>query len=58
MITELQDRLADANAKIEDLENRSCRYNVRIRGLPETCTDLEGAMHELMKDLIPDISPH
>lgn len=58
MITDLQDRLEEAYTKIEDLENRSRRYNVRIRGLPETHTDLEGAMRELMKDLIPNINTH
>lgn len=58
MDTDLQNRLEKACAKIEDLENRSCHYNVRIQGLPETHTELEGAIQALMKDLIPDISLH
>lgn len=58
MITELQNRLEEAYTKIEDLENRFRSYNVHIRGLPETHTDLEGAIQELMKELILDISPH
>lgn len=56
MITDLQDRLEEAYTKIEDLENRSRRYNVRLRSLPENHTDLEEAMRELMKELIPDIT--
>lgn len=31
---------------------------MRIQGLPESHTDLEVAMRQLMKDLIPDISTH
>lgn len=58
MIFDLQDRLDEDYTKIEDLENRSRRYNVCIRGLPESHTDLEGAMRELIKDLIPDINTH
>lgn len=58
MAAELQGRLEEAYVKIEDLDNRSCRYNVHIRGLPETHTDLEGAMYTLMKELIPDILTH
>lgn len=57
-ITSLQDQLDQANAKIEGLENRSRRYNFRIRGLPESETDLEESIHALMKQLIPDISPY
>lgn len=58
MITDLQDRLEEAYTKIEDLENRSCRYNVRIHCIPETHTDFEEAMRQLMKELIPDINAH
>lgn len=35
-IQELQDQLEVATSKIDDLENRSRRYNFRIRGLPES----------------------
>lgn len=51
MISELQDKLEEANAKIKDLENRSRLYNVRIRGILETHIDLEGAIDKLMKNL-------
>lgn len=56
MITDLQGRLDEAHTKIEDLEKLSRRYNVRLRGLPETHTVLEGAMRKLMKELIPDLT--
>lgn len=58
MITELQAQLDQANTKIENLKNRSRRYNFRIQCLPEPVTDLEDAVHSLMKDLMPDISDH
>lgn len=58
LISELHTRLEDAHTKIKDLENRSHRYNVRIRGLPEYIIHLEKAVQTLMKDLIPDILPH
>lgn len=58
MISSLQDQLDQANAKIEDLENRSRRYNFRVRGLPESINDLEEVVHDLMKDLIPDFATH
>lgn len=44
MISDLQGRLEEAYTKIEDLENQSRGYNVRIKELKETHTDLEGAM--------------
>lgn len=45
-------------AKIDDLENRSRRLNFRIRGLPETVTDIPEAVHSLIKSLIPDVRAH
>lgn len=50
MISYLQDQLDLANTKIEDLENRSRRYNFRLRGLPESITGLEA--------VVPGISLH
>lgn len=58
MISTLREQLDQANTKIEDLENRSRRYNFRLRGLPESITDLEDTVHTLMRDLILGISPH
>lgn len=55
---ELHDQLEGAMAKIDDLENRSRRLNFRIRGLPETVTDIPDAVHALIKHLIPDIRAH
>lgn len=55
MITELHNRLEEAYNKIDDLENRTRRYNFRIRGLPETVKDLSSITHSLMQSAIPDI---
>lgn len=57
-IQDLQDQLDSALYKIDDLENRSRRSNFRIRGLPETVTDVPAAVRSLLKDLLPDISEH
>lgn len=58
MISSLQDQLDQANTKIEDLKNRSRLYNFRLCRSPELITDLEDAVHILMQDLIPGISPY
>lgn len=39
MITDLQDCLEEAYAKIDDLENCARHYNFRFRCLPETVKD-------------------
>lgn len=57
-ISSLQEQLDQANTKIEDLEKRSWRYNLRIRGLSESVTDLEDAFLFRMQVLIHEISPH
>lgn len=44
-------------SKIDDLGNRSQRYNFRIRGLPEIVMDVHPAVLSLTQDLIPDIPP-
>lgn len=54
-IQEMQDQLETAFAKIDDLENRSRRYNFRVRGLPEAEQEVQSAVKDLMKDLIPGI---
>lgn len=57
-ISSLQKQLDHANAKIEDLENRSRWNNFMIRELPKSVVDLEDTIHILMQDLIPDFSHH
>lgn len=57
MILSLQDQLDQANPKIEDLENRSRRYNFHVSGLPETVINLEESIRTLMTHLIPEIPP-
>lgn len=52
----LQEQLETAIARIDDLENRSRRQNLRIRGLPESITDTSEAVQDLFKSLIPNIS--
>ncbi|XP_056407290.1 uncharacterized protein LOC130298397 [Hyla sarda] len=47
------DKLDLLELKIEDLENRSRRANVRIRGLPETVTDLNTTILNLFAALLP-----
>lgn len=39
LISQLHARLEETLSKIDDLNNRSRRYNFRIRGLPESYTD-------------------
>ncbi|XP_075719607.1 uncharacterized protein LOC142760334 [Rhinoderma darwinii] len=53
---DLQEQLEEANTRIEDLENRSRRYNFRIRGVPESQTEVPGVVRLLLTTLIPDIS--
>lgn len=57
-IQDLQDQLEKPMSKIDDLENRSRRYNFRIRGLPEKVTDVHAAVRSHIQSLIPDIHPH
>lgn len=41
-----------------EVENRSKRYNFRIRDLPESYTDTQAAVSDLMQTLIPDEPDH
>lgn len=41
-------------SQIEDLDNRNRRNNLRIRGIPESITDLIPTMIRLFKSLLPD----
>lgn len=45
-------------SRIDDLENRSRRYNFRIRGLPESIIDVILVTHDLMKALFLNIPSH
>lgn len=53
-IQTLHDQLDTALSRIDDLENRSRRYNFQIRGLPETITDVSAATQDLIKSLLPN----
>uniref|UniRef100_A0A803JAK4 L1 transposable element RRM domain-containing protein n=1 Tax=Xenopus tropicalis TaxID=8364 RepID=A0A803JAK4_XENTR len=54
-IQDLQMQLREAMDKIEDSDNRSRRNNLRIRGLPETVTDLQAAIHDIFTSLMPNL---
>ena len=56
-IQTLQDQLEVALSRIDDLENRSRRSNIRIRGLPETILNVPEAVQDLIKYLIPSVAP-
>lgn len=50
-------RLDDALNKMDDLENRSCRYNFRVCGIPKTFMHSEAITKELIS-LIPNKPSH
>lgn len=54
----MQERLDTAQTRIDDLENISRRDNFLIRRLPETISDVQAAVQEVIKSLIPSIPPH
>ncbi|CAH2225287.1 Hypothetical predicted protein [Pelobates cultripes] len=58
-ITALQEQLRQLEEAQEDLNNRSCRNNVRIRGIPETVTieALGPTLRELFCGLLPEATP-
>lgn len=43
-ILDIQDQLETALSKIDDLENRSRRYNILLRGLPESVKEVHPAI--------------
>ncbi|PIO22968.1 hypothetical protein AB205_0211760, partial [Aquarana catesbeiana] len=53
-IQELHDQLDMAYSKLDDLENRSRRYNFRLRGLPESFKDTDKIVRSFIKHLLPD----
>ena len=42
---------------MEDAENRARRDNLRVRGIPEVITDLQGTATAFFQELAPDIPP-
>lgn len=41
-------------AQVEDLDNRNRRQNIRVRGVPETVTDLMPTVSRIFHNLLPD----
>lgn len=54
----MQEQLDTAQTRIDDLENRSRRDNFRIRGLPESISDVQTAVQDIIKSLIPSVPAH
>lgn len=54
----MQDQLKSAQARIDDLENRSRRDNFQVRELPESIMDVHNAVQDIIKSLIPTIPAH
>lgn len=52
---EIEDLQTLPKEKQEDAENRARRGNLRVRGLPESITDLQGTMTAFFQELAPDI---
>ncbi|CAH2284447.1 Hypothetical predicted protein [Pelobates cultripes] len=59
-ITYLHGKLAALEEEIEDLNNRSRRNNIRVRGLPETVTNdqLQASLTDLFNTLLPEATQH
>lgn len=57
-IQDLQDQLENALSKIDNFENRSRRYNFRIRGVYESFKDADHIVSAFIKELIPNIPDH
>ncbi|XP_075439996.1 protein inscuteable homolog [Ascaphus truei] len=53
-LKELKSHLLDIKDKQENTENRDCRINLRIRGIPESITDIEGFMGNWLASALPD----
>ncbi|KAM9330149.1 uncharacterized protein PAF06_009885 [Gastrophryne carolinensis] len=51
----VRDEVTLLQQKLEDLENRSRRENVRIRGLPEFMEDIPSTVTALLQELLPSI---
>lgn len=57
-IKELHEQLDIAFSKLYDLENRSRRFNFRLRGLPESFKETDKIVCTFIKNLIPDLPDH
>lgn len=53
----LADSFSFMQAHIEDLDNRNRRNNIRVRGVPESVTDINHAITKLFHNLVPDKPP-
>lgn len=53
----LADNYSYLQAQVEDLDNRSRRNNLRLRGIPESVTELMPAASKLFQSLLPDNPP-
>lgn len=53
----LSSAFAQLQAHVEDLDNRNRRNNIRIRGAPETITDLPAYSTKLFLSLLPEQNP-
>lgn len=53
----LADSFAFMQAQVEDLDNRNRRHNIRLRGVPETVTDLMPTVSKIFHNLLPDRPP-
>lgn len=50
----LADSFAFMQAQVEDLDNRNRRHNIRLRGVPESVTDLMPMVSKIFHNLLPD----
>ena len=56
-VCRLSTELETLRDKLEDVENRARRDNLRVRGIPEVITDLQGTATAFFQELAPDIPP-
>ncbi|XP_068106887.1 melanoma-derived growth regulatory protein isoform X1 [Hyperolius riggenbachi] len=56
-IDEQAQQIEELQIKLEDLENRTRRANLRIRGVPESIADLKPMALNLFSALLPNLDP-
>lgn len=54
-IDNLKTEVHTLHNKLEDLESRSRRSNIRVRGLPESIMDLQSTVTALCQELAADM---